>query len=64
MKPPYCHLCHKDCRCESWHFQTGGGYVSFSDFLPLVKAQLGTLDPWNGFALSTYQQHELWHPSR
>lgn len=41
MKPPYCHLCHKDCRCESWHFQTGGGYVSFSDFLPLSEGAVG-----------------------
>ena len=41
MKPPYCHLCHKDCRCESWHFKTGGGYVCFSDFLPLHEDAVG-----------------------
>ena len=64
MKPPYCHLCHKDCRCESWHFKTGGGYVCFSDFRPFMKMQSGILDPRNGFALSTCLQHELWHLSR
>lgn len=41
MKPEYCHLCHKDCRCESWHLQAGGGYVRFADYLPLSEGAAG-----------------------
>lgn len=41
VKSEYCHLCYKDCRCESWHFQAGGGYVKFSDYLPLPEGAAG-----------------------
>lgn len=41
MKSPYCFLCYKDCRCDSWHFQAGGGFVSFCDFLPLPEGAAG-----------------------
>lgn len=41
MKPPYCFLCHKDCRCAAFHLNAGGGFVRFADFLPLPDGKVG-----------------------
>lgn len=41
MKPPYCFLCHKDCRCAALHLNAGGDFVQFADFVPLPHGMAG-----------------------